>query len=180
MAELKRESFVGIDHLKDLGQAIQEFDPEKILEQQEAQLRALAKPLYELVVYETFRVNHVLSESHPTSITPVSEIRMGNPLPRYSGGYLSELTLEVQPIVSDCIVQKLIFKGTSPIISGQRIRAAIPAYLEVTNPFDHNTKLYHPRNLTQKESAIEIVLLGNRNKILRTDRSVDYALFQKP
>lgn len=160
------------------GQRLGKEEEEKI-----AKLRACSKPLYEFVVCEHFRVDVVGSESHATQFTPESEIVIGGECPVYHGGFTSKLVLDVMPDNKNIPVRILEFTGNSSVMGGQRIIARIPIYRKETvnrcfSPGEDET-FYLEREFKARESAIELNILNEKGKVLRTDKAVDYRRFVK-
>ena len=151
-----------------------ESDEQKAIEE----LRKQSKSLSKLVYAHEFRVQEVLGSSYSTSFTPHSERIIGGPSPKYSGGDISELVLKVEALDSPVPIKEILFSGNSPLLSGNIIRAKIPAYLEKKLELFYDSdmpelKAYVPRPFNQREKAIEIQILGENNKVIRTDRSTD-------
>lgn len=139
------------------------------------------KPLNELVIDAYFRVKDVISQYYATSHTPLSEMRIGpGGSPVYNTGYRSKLILKVKPKDKDIPILTIMFDGDSHVMAGNYIKATIPLFDEIPIYLRHsNADEYASRKCTEKESAIEIVILDKNLRVLRTDRSVDYKRFTK-
>jgi hypothetical protein len=179
---------------KMLEDALKDFSVEKAtkrIQQKNEELRKNSKPLDKLVQTERFIVDSVLSKSYLTRFTPISEFRMGGSSPSYTGGYVIEVKLEVHPADSIIPVRKLNFSGYTAVMAGDSIAAKIPRFEEKTEHqlgalfFDNRdprygtNHFYFDRKYCAEESAIEISILDNNNKVLRTERSIEYGNFQK-
>jgi len=59
--------------------------------------------------------------------------------------------------------------------------AKIPKYesRKARNALNKTTSFYFDRELIKDESAIEIIILSSDEKVLRTERAVDYEMFVK-
>lgn len=144
------------------------------------------KPVHELVVYETFRVDEVISCSYNINVNPSSEFVAGGECGSYSAGMDSELTLKVASVpVSSvfCPVKELHFSGFSAVRKGDYITVAIPRFESEFVSKNNNCEFAVDRPYHKKETAIEIAILENawdpKAQIMRTDRSVHYDRFQK-
>ena len=156
---------------------------EKIRQELE-DLKSRSKPLYELVATENFTVNEVVGESYRTSFTPTSEMIIGGRSREYQGGYTSNLVLKVTPDNKKIPVRTLNFDGFSAVRAGDYISAQIPRYEEKRalvglSYSDRDQMFYLDRDFKPEESAIELILLSKRRKVLRTDRAVNYKKFVK-
>lgn len=165
--------------------------------------KAVGRPLHELVILEKFTVDHVISNSHTVNISPESEVVYGGRSSTYSGGYTSDVHLQVTPEDLASPIRELIFKGVSVVRGGDYIMARIPCYTEVNAEYNQRMRslgalekqkkpIYVNRDLNPTEQAIElnIILRGEdlearigedytSDAILRTERSVDYNRFKK-
>lgn len=153
-------------------------------------LESRSKKLYELIASENFTVNAVIAESYATTYTPHSEIVFGGKSPVYHGGLTSRLILTVTPDNENTPVRKLTFDGISAVRGGDRISAKMPKYEEKfvgpsismllqRNAHNIHRAFYLDRSFNTEESAIELAILSDDRKILRTDRAVDYKDFIK-
>ena len=104
----------------------------------------------------------------------------------YTAGYASRLELKVKPIDETIPIDTLYFKGMSGVRRGDYISAKIPkyktesVYVHPVNIYDDgNREFYFDRPFNTEESAIELKILSKDKKVLRTDKSVDYDLFEK-
>ncbi|MBU2616336.1 MAG: hypothetical protein KKC19_04500 [Nanoarchaeota archaeon] len=170
-----------------------EVDMEKIMQdakekrQQEiTDLASCSKQLYELVATENFTIDEVIAESHDTSFTPHSEMRLGGRSPVYRGGFTSKLVLKVSPDNQDVPVRTLSFEGLFIVKAGDYISAQIPRFEEkrvgtgfYSGPYDKDRVFYFDRDFNPEESAIELALLSIDGNTLRKDRSVNYKSFVK-
>ena len=165
--------------------------------------KVVGRPLHELVILEKFTVDYVISTSHAVNISPESEVVYGGRSSTYSGGYTSEVHLQVTPEDHASPIRELIFKGISTVRGGDYIVAIIPRYTEVNAEYNRQMRsfgahdkqkepVYVNRELNHTEQAIElnIILRGEElevrigegytsDAILRTERSVDYSRFIK-
>lgn len=153
---------------------------------EEEDLRALSKPLHELVIVERFDVNTVAANSYVTHISPHSEMMIGGRSPSYEGGFKSRLVLEVTPNNSDIPVRKLTFEGNSIVVAGNYISVLIPRYEAKGLPGEHlldrherRHVFYLPRDFKREESVIQLDILSRNGRVLRTERAVDYDRFVK-
>ena len=158
---------------------------EKEREKKIAELTQQSKNLYEIVVEEEFDVEQVIGETHATSHTPVSEMRIGGRSPIYHTGFTSKLILKVTSTKADMSVHLLNFNGISPVMAGHHIRVQIPRYEEKKmqkDMFDyssHERTFYLDRAFNLEETAIELSIIGENGRVLKTDRAVEYDQFQK-
>lgn len=145
-----------------------------------------SKNLEDLFFERKFLVREVLSESHETSFTPISEMVIGGRSRQYSGGYTSSLKLKVESIGKDKLpVKELCFDGISAVRAGDTISALMPVY-HIERAYVGKQNIYHDgyrdiyflRELKEQEKAIEIKILSDKS-VLRTDRAVDYNQFKK-
>ncbi|MFH1400961.1 MAG: hypothetical protein ABIH41_05570 [Nanoarchaeota archaeon] len=149
----------------------------------EDRIRALAKPLEELVFPERFTVQYVVAQSRATSNSVRSEMRFGGSSPVYRGGFTSRLVLTVEP-AAHIPVRELLFEGFSGVRAGDRIEALVTRYevkmfgRPITGHYDQ--RAYHlDREYGPQENAVEIAILGRSDDVLRRDRAVDYGSFVK-
>lgn len=126
--------------------------------------RSRAKPLHELVVSEYFTVDRI-------------------DLPHKNASAASYTILYVIPDRKNVQVRRLEFRGDSKVKVGDYIRAKIPRYNERkirTGIFLHESeKIYQDRKFNLEEIAIEIEIIGEGGRVLRSDRSVDYDKYLK-
>ncbi|PIU63017.1 hypothetical protein COS83_01395 [archaeon CG07_land_8_20_14_0_80_38_8] len=89
--------------------------------------------------------------------------------------------MNVTPKNSNIPVKTLNFKGFSAAQTGNLILAKIPKYesRKARNALNKTTSFYFDRELIKDESAIEIIILSSDEKVLRTERAVDYEMFVK-
>ncbi len=148
-------------------------------------LEARAKPLYELTHEETFEVEEVIQESYENTVYPMSEWRAGSGSGGYAAGYSVNARLNVKPIDLRISVKTLNFKGSTAVRAGDTICALISRYEShiCAKDFDDCTPsnvLYTDREYRQNEEAIEIKILNvAREKVIRTERSINYSKFIK-
>lgn len=149
-------------------------------------MKALSKQLHELVVEERFIVNDVIAKSYQTSFTPNAEVIYGGYSHVYKGSFISKLVLKVSPDSKDVPVKFLNFEGFSIVKAGDYISAKIPRYEEkkveggCSISFCRRERIfYSERKFNPIESAIELAILSNDEKILRRDRAVDFERFVK-
>ncbi len=129
-------------------------------------LKRLSKPLYELVVTERLQVNKVVVENlRGSEVLGVEKLLC---------------------VASDKKGQRrsVAFYGHSPVLAGQTIEVKIPRYQEIREkPWFEEDKavFYIPRDISNAEwvyeTAIEISILSDDGRVLRTDRSSDYEDF---
>src|SRR3989338_4929932 len=177
------DPFMGVEirNVKESDMAQILRDAEIRRQQEIADWESRSKPLYELVFSEYFTVDDVIAESYATSITPLSEMRLGGRSSHYPGGYISKLVLKVVPDNKEIPVSVLNFDGISVIRAGDYISAQIPRYEEKKvasgvrcGSHEHYTCLYLNRDFKPEESAIELAIHSVDRKVLRRDRSIDY------
>lgn len=174
---------------------INDFDLGEAMERQRLEnrayndaLRARAKPLHELLIREDFTVISYVGHPHPHSITP-GPLVIGGHNPSYGAGYSRTVEIEVKPSDERIPVRTLLFYGFYTPGPGDKIRATIPCHQELE--FKNETldwgmrsnrerqTLYGPRELGEREEAIEIGLVVEGN-VFGTERSVNYPRYQKP
>jgi len=162
-----------------------------------------SKPLSELVVCEKFLVQNVVSESKLVTIIIDAQPRDDNGrsvnfkgelfddiyndlnyVQHYDCGLRFRTIIQVRALNESCPITELIFDGYSPIISGYTINAKLfkgqfAGLYTKSGPRDrfkqrYRTELYLEKDYSPSESALEISILDNDGKILRTDRSITY------
>ncbi len=173
------------------------------LSRKQPEKKVVGRPLHELIVFEKFTVDSVISNSHAVNISPSSEVFYGGRSSTYSGGYTSEVHLQVTPEDHASPIKELIFKGVSAVRGGDYIIARIPCYTEVNAEYNRRMKsygapekqvkpVYIDRKLNPSEQAIELNIILREgdletrlgedfasDAIIRTERSVDYEKFKK-
>ena len=164
------------------------------------ELQSRSKPLHELVVTEKFTVDDVVAKSYATSISPLSEMRLGGQSQIYNGGFISRLVLQVTPDIKDIPVRTITFEGISVVLAGDYISAQIPRFEKQTESGEEfrgqgprishkfggsgSSSMYElvfhlDRPYNPEESAIELAILSVDEKVLRRDRAVNYCDFVK-
>lgn len=149
--------------------------------------KANSKNLYELLIFENFKINEVNSQIYTTNCTPNSNIIFNCIKPMsYHSGFTPKLTLKVTPNDKYNPIRTLIFEGISPVKAGDYISAQIPRYEEkkvsanfYSGPFNKELVFYFDREFNQEESAIELVLISEDGNILRRDKAINYDGFFK-
>ncbi|MBS3123069.1 hypothetical protein J4437_00380 [Candidatus Woesearchaeota archaeon] len=152
-------------------------------------IQSRSKQLFELLITEEFTVENVIVSSHSTYFTPKSEIVIGGSSSSYSGGFTANTILQVTPSNPNIPVRQLNFSGYSALRGGDYIKAVIPSYdaQEISLLFqdsrgysgEGSKTFYFDRLLKKEESIIELILLNNQRKPIRTERSIDYDRFKK-
>ncbi len=141
-----------------------------------------SRKLSELVVREDFRVDSFVCKNQKTSISPRSEVRYGEAVHSYQGGFKVNYELQVTPFDERVPVNTINFQGVLNIQNGDYISVLIPRFEEKTIEeliSEHNGKLvYYDRKFTDSELGIEIIRLSDDGYELGRYRSVDYDMFK--
>lgn len=162
-----------------------DWDPvENAKKERENEIKKLqenSKKLTEILRTEEFTVKNILSQEHPTSFTPHSEMVMGGQSPVYDGGSYTVSYLYVEPTKEDIPVQRIMFNGKTNVSPGDNITALMPVYnkkvserssFEPDTPENRDREFYFDRPYKKQESAIEISV--SREKGTYTERASDY------
>ncbi len=161
---------------------IKDFN-EKISKEQEAikSLQLSAKSLSELVLEESFIVNHIEVSFDSKDISPVLAMNIPGDNSSYSSGYISQSILNVSPENESVPVKKLVFCGNSAVRGGDLILARIP-FSKFIKPssfiYSNFRPFYAPRELNPEEEAIAIKILSRDGTVLRTELSARYQFYQ--
>jgi hypothetical protein len=116
------------------------------------------------------------------------EDQLGSHVGEVVGVVLSVLTQGDQSLIrvhinepESCKIEELWFKGYTPVISGNMIRARIPRFFDDGSYFTPSREIHRDklRPYRARERAIQIERLSDDNfiariRVLRTDRSSDY------
>ena len=162
-------------------------DIERAKQKELRELQLGAKDLHELVVFERFFVQRTLQETKATSHTPSSEAIMGGRSPTYNTGFITSLTLYVDP-TNQIPIRELTFNGSSIVRPGDHIYASIPLYEEkrpqLSMPFplpgQKGEVFYHTRDFKSQELAIELAIINTDGRTIGSrDRSIEYDFIMK-
>lgn len=144
------------------------------------ELRSRSRPLYSLVVEGTFYVESVRVPQRAHTIYPEERAIGGPAHSGHNAGISAQTILGVRAWGANLPVTQLTFRGYSAARKGDRVHARIPCYEEEIAPDASQDKVYLPRQLRDKESAIELQILEEHGDgVARTEQSVEYEKFVK-